>query len=248
MNDYVVYCHVSPSGKKYVGISNNPVKRWRNGLGYEKNYRFMRAISKYGLDSFEHNIIAASLSAEEAAEMERRLIEEWNLTDFSCGYNLRAGGDGPFSEESKSKMSECRRGNKNSVGRVLPDDVREKISKSLIKYYKERPGTMTGKHLSPEQIEKLRRRVFSEETKEKMRKNHADVSGAKNQSARPVRQLTKSGEVVAEYPYATLAAKKYGLDLSSIIKCCRGKQKMCGGFQWEYIKAPGVYGWEEVTE
>lgn len=66
MNDYSVYCHTSPSGKKYVGISKNPVKRWNSGRGYSKNYRFARAINKYGWDSFRHEILADGLSAEEA--------------------------------------------------------------------------------------------------------------------------------------------------------------------------------------
>ena len=46
--------------------------------------------------------------------------------------------------------------------------------------------------------------------------------------------------------YAKKAAKRLNVDLSSIIKCCRGKAKTCGGFVWKYGE-PGVYGWEDVT-
>lgn len=34
-NKWTVYKHTSPSGKVYVGITNQPIlKRWKNGLGY----------------------------------------------------------------------------------------------------------------------------------------------------------------------------------------------------------------------
>ena len=33
--EYSVYCHTFPNGKRYVGISSDCEKRWRNGKGYE---------------------------------------------------------------------------------------------------------------------------------------------------------------------------------------------------------------------
>lgn len=51
-----------------------------------------------------------------------------------------------------------------------------------------------------------------------------------------VRQYTKDGSFVAEYPKATDAAKALGLPASSIYMCCRRapKFKSCGGFIWRY--------------
>ena len=234
MDSYVVYCHVSPSGKKYVGISLNYMKRWNSGRGYEKNYRFMRAIEKYGWDSFQHLIVAEGLSADEAKQLEIRLIKEWNLTDFSYGYNLREGGDGPFSEASRTLMSKSRMGNTNTKGQVLSDETKSKISKSLSEYYSTHPSPMLGRHHNAETIAKLKARGISDATRKRMRDNHADVSGVNNPSAKPIVQKTLDGQVIAEYPYATIAAEKYGIDLSSIIKCCRGKMKTCGGYRWAY--------------
>lgn len=46
---YTVYMHISPSGKRYVGITRQrPVARWKNGRGYINNEYFYRAIKKYG--------------------------------------------------------------------------------------------------------------------------------------------------------------------------------------------------------
>ena len=82
---------------------------------------------------------------------------------------------------------------------------------------------------------KLKNRIVSEETKQKMRNNHANVTGANNPSAKAICQLDLNGNILEQFAYATLAAKKFNLDLSSIIKCCRGKQKTCGGYKWQYL-------------
>ena len=74
MNDertYTVYEHVSPSNKRYFGITSMNVKRrWSNGHGYKHNPYFYRAIQKYGWDNFHHNILFENLSADDAKEKE----------------------------------------------------------------------------------------------------------------------------------------------------------------------------------
>ena len=104
-NDYSVYCHTSPSNKKYVGISCNPEKRWNCGKGYIKNYLFYRAIQKYGWNNFSHEILYKNLTLDEAGKIEAKLINEWQLTNPKYGYNLREGGNGSFSEHSRQLMS-----------------------------------------------------------------------------------------------------------------------------------------------
>ena len=45
MDNYTVYMHISPSGKKYIGITCQKVKnRWNSGRGYKNNKYFARAI------------------------------------------------------------------------------------------------------------------------------------------------------------------------------------------------------------
>ena len=70
MKTYIVYMHISPSKKKYIGITSLPTeKRWKNGNGYKKQPYFHRAINKYGWDNFQHIIIARGLSEEDAKAM-----------------------------------------------------------------------------------------------------------------------------------------------------------------------------------
>ena len=239
MKKYCVYCHTTPSNRKYVGISCDPRKRWNEGKGYSKNYVFYRAIRKYGWENIRHDILFDGLSLEEAKEVETRLISEWHLTDRRYGYNLRDGGDGSFSQESRAKMSASRMGNTNTKGKKLRPETKAKISNSLKRYYVSRPGTFAGQHHSESTKLKLSQRIVSQEQRVKMSHHHADVTGARNPSAKPIVQLSEDGDVLKRYAYASLAAEELSIDLSSLIKCCRGKQKTCGGFRWAYDKPAG---------
>ena len=72
MKRWCVYVHTTPSHKVYVGItSQNPIKRWNNGLGYNRQIYFYRAILKYGWDNIKHEIIVSGISGEEAKYLER---------------------------------------------------------------------------------------------------------------------------------------------------------------------------------
>lgn len=236
MKTYCVYCHTTPSNRRYVGISCDPHKRWRHGRGYEKNYLFANAINKYGWDNIKHEILYEGLSLEDAKKMEKTIIKEWNLTDHRYGMNLTAGGDGILSDMSRELMSKGSKGNKRCLGRVLSNETKESIAESLRLYYSNHEASFKGMHHSEETKQKLREMVVSEETKSKMRKNHCNVSGAKNPSARSIEQYTMDGTFVKRYPYAKLAAQENKADLSSLIKVCRGKAKSCGGFVWKYAE------------
>ena len=127
MNDkYTVYIHISPSNKKYIGItSQNVKKRWQNGYGYKTNKYFWRAIQKYGWDNFEHEILFENLTVDEAKEKEIELIKLYN-TYRPNGYNLTFGGDNIsekiFSEETRKKISNALK------GRTLSHETKQKIS------------------------------------------------------------------------------------------------------------------------
>lgn len=62
------------------------------------------------------------------------------------------------------------------------------------------------------------------------------TSGANNNAARAVLCYTKEGILIKSYPYAKMAAMEHNADLSSIIKCCRGKVKTCRGYIWRYAE------------
>ena len=87
---YIVYEHISPSNKRYIGITCQPPEyRWRHGEGYRNNIAFYNAIKKYGWDNFSHNILFFNLSADEAASKEKELINFYKTTNKNYGYNIK---------------------------------------------------------------------------------------------------------------------------------------------------------------
>lgn len=234
--DYCVYCHTIPSGRKYVGISCNPEKRWSRGNGYSKNYLFSRAIKKYGWDNITHEILYEGLSLKEAKKIEKQLIADWKLTDSKYGMNLSGGGEGVLSVTTHNLMSKANIGNTRCVGRKLSSQTKEQISKSLKEYYSCHESAFKGKHHSEQTIQKLKSRIVPEVTKEKMRQNHANVSGANNPAAKTIIQMTMDGVEIARFPYAREASEKCGVNIDGIRRCCRGKRQSCGGYKWQYAK------------
>lgn len=146
-NHYTVYVHISPSGKRYYGLTSRDVKkRWLNGKGYIRNEHFYRAIEKYGWDAFAHDIVATGLTKEEACALEERLIAEHHTQDPLFGYNISAGGEANLhSQASKDKIS------KANKGRAVSDETRRKLSKVRTGT----PSGMKGHKLSDEQKDRI---------------------------------------------------------------------------------------------
>ena len=93
-NKYTVYIHTDPDNKKYVGLTRrNPEDRCKNGYGYasNNNQKFYDAIKEIGWENFTHEIIAENLSREEAEQLERELIYQYDTTNDECGYNILDG-------------------------------------------------------------------------------------------------------------------------------------------------------------
>ena len=73
-NNYIVYMHVFPNNKKYIGItSKKPKQRWESGTGYRTQSLMYRAIQKYEWDNIEHKILYINLTKEEAEQKEIEL-------------------------------------------------------------------------------------------------------------------------------------------------------------------------------
>lgn len=85
--EFCVYRHTFPNGKVYIGITNNPDKRWDDGFGYQAQPKVFRPIVKYGWDNIKHEILMTGLSQADARIEERRLIKEACLNGKDSVYN-----------------------------------------------------------------------------------------------------------------------------------------------------------------
>lgn len=136
MGEWIVYEHISPSGKVYVGITKqSPNKRWRNGTGYlrQDNHQplMANAVKKYGWDNFTHNIKYSNLTLEEASSIEVSLIARYQ--NLGISYNITKGGEGwrgcKHTPESKEKIRRTKLGKKQSA-----KDVRIRIGRRISNY------------------------------------------------------------------------------------------------------------------
>ena len=83
--------------------------------------------------------------------------------------------------------------------------------------------------------------------KEKIKNNHADISGKNhpcygkyNNNGKKIVQLSEKGELIKIWNSGMEIKRELGYDPSYISKCCNKKKDMCHGYKWifyeEYVE------------
>ena len=229
---------------KYVGItSRKPSKRWCGGLGYKKQTRFYNAIVAHGWDAFEHEIVASGLTIEEAANMERDLIEKYRATEREYGYNRSTGGESGAAGVEKSEKA--RQAASNALKRLWKEDPQFREKCRLItqrlnedeEIRRKRAKAMIGREVKPETRAKISTAnkgkplpPFSEDHIRRMKENHA--GGAEKK----VVICVETGE---EFASINEAARAVGINKKLISCCCRRvpHYNSAGGFHWKFAGA-----------
>lgn len=128
---YVVYKHICPNDKIYIGITGNGTKkRWSNGLSaYSNNQHFCNAIKKYGWDNVKHEILFEGLTKDEACQKEIELIAKYQSNNPNFGYNLSSGGECKtqgccWTEQHKQKTRAA------LIGHAVSESTRKKIKQA----------------------------------------------------------------------------------------------------------------------
>lgn len=222
ISNYIVYMHIFPNNKVYIGITcQKPQDRWRNGKGYkpkkENASRVYNAIQKYGWENIKHVILYNNLSLEAANQKETELIKLYDSTNKDKGYNIAYGGGcRELSEDTKRKISNSRKGNNyGHVGINAP---------------------MYGKHHSEEVKQKISQhngRAFygkhhSELTKQKIRENDSINS-------KEILQIDKNGRIINKFQSIHQASQLTGINRQGISFFANGKYKTSGGYIWKFI-------------
>lgn len=127
MKTWLVYEHISPSHKVYVGVTSMmPKARWSKGKGYIRCKIFHRAILKYGWGNLQHIIVASNLGEQTAKNIEKDLIKYYKSKGLS--YNITDGGDGTVGMQCspiiRRKIGSLWR------GKTIPAAVRNNMSKA----------------------------------------------------------------------------------------------------------------------
>lgn len=242
-----IYCYTNKvNNKKYVGqicrkaktlkhrhnehISNS----YNTKRQHDYNMPFHNAIRKYGIENFTFEVLKVCNNSQECDYWEKYYIENLNtLSSNNNGYNLSSGG---------------------SNGNVFKGKTEEEIKEWKDKISKTLTGKMSGEN-NPFYGKK-----HTEETKEKMKKNHKKLEGknsplygthlseerkqqmseerkgANNYCAKKIIQYNKDMEIIKIWDYIKEASDSLNIAGTSISACCRGKRKTAGGFIWRYYE------------
>lgn len=222
-SNWTLYRHTSPSGKVYIGItSQNPYYRWNNGKGYLNAAMsiFKNTIMKYGWDNIKHEILFTNLEESRAKRLEIELIRHYKSLGISL--NCTNGGEGTKGVTPWNKGKKLPYNQTNKLrGKPLSEEHKSKLRKP----HRGNARWRKGVHLTSAQIESLRRanigRVKSKEERLKISKN--------SPYSKVVLQY-KDDTLIGRYKSGAEAGRVLNIDYSSILKCCRGKQKTCKGF------------------
>lgn len=211
MNNYIIYKHLFPNGKVYIGLTSlKASNRFSNGKGYKHNQYMQNAINKYKWENVKHFILFENLTKEEAEQKEIELIKFYNSNNQKYGYNICSGGNGTpnhiVSIETRLKISNAKKGKKYHK---MTDETKKKLSLST---KGEKHWNYGGK--------------ISEEHKNKLTKS----------LNKKIIQYSIDGKLIKIWDGIRIAGRALNLDSSGLSKCCNGKYNSYGGFKWEHQK------------
>ena len=121
------------NGKRYIGITEDFERRWREHRSGHGSKLVYQAIKKYGIDNIKFEV-ACKATEDCTKEMEVKFIASLGTMAHS-GYNLTEGGEGATgwkaSDETRKRMRDNHRG---TTGQPMSDATKHKIGKTRKKY------------------------------------------------------------------------------------------------------------------
>lgn len=211
--------------KVYIGQTNNPSLRWsqhKSNAKYNRGQQVItRALTKYGVDKFDFDVIATCLTQEDVDLIEEQVINQYDSRNKEKGYNIDAGGNTtPRTPEVLQKISESLQKHYEThdswnKGGTLTEEWKDKIAQAHIGL----PGTNTGKKFDDEwrnNISKsLTGRKFSEEHIKSLSESHkGNIASNRKLTFKIAEQIR------VEYSFGNITQKqlgvKYGLSQDCI--------------------------------
>lgn len=179
--EHVIYKLTSPSGKIYIGRTNNFKERMIQhkhcALVKQMNNSLYKAIRKYGWDNFIKEIIATAPSQDAAQLLEEVLIKQFDSVKNGYNDTYIGGGGNQFANQPerlttfKKKLSQITAGDKNGMfGKQHSDEAREKQKQKAkgrfsLDWYIDRYGQEEGTQRYTQRCENLRNRKLNRNEK-----------------------------------------------------------------------------------
>ena len=246
LNFSCIYAIVNnENGKMYIGSAVNLTRRRQKhfrDLYLNKHHAIalQRAYNKYGKNSLSLEIIEIVKNRTSLITREQHWMDFFK-PEYNCLKRAGSCLGNKLSEETKRKISlankgrtvleETRiklsnslKGNKNTFGRKASTEQRKKLS--LIHKGK------TPSKLCLERAKKANTgRIPTIETREKIRQSLIN----KQYNIRRVAQLDCNSTIIKEWISAAEAERILNIDHRNIQAVCKGKRKTAGSYYWKYI-------------
>lgn len=226
--NHCVYLHRNKiNGKVYIGqAKGDPSERWgSNGCNYRKQPCFWSAIQEFGWNNFDHIILEANLTLDQANEAEKKWISFYHANSLNHGYNKTGGGKGTYnlSAEAAQKKAE-------SMAKYWASEEGQRQAK---KHSREIQGTnnpMYGRHHTQEV-----KQIISEKNSGSNNGNWGKT-GIRNHLSKPVycKELDKF------FGSASEADRAFKFSAGYVSKCCTGRVRSAGyapnglALHWRY--------------
>lgn len=215
------------NNKVYIGQTNNPSLRWsqhKSNAKYDRGQQVItRALTKYGVDVFEFEVIATCQTQDDVDFVEEQIIQEYDSRNPEKGYNVDIGGNtsprtpGILAKISAALKEHYRHNQHFLKGKTLSEEWKENMSKAAMG----KEGTNTGKTFDDE----WRNRISVSLTGKKLSEEHKNnLSESHKGQIAPNRKLTFdiAEQIRAEYALGSMTQKqlgvKYGLSQDCIFK------------------------------
>lgn len=182
------------NAKLYIGVTNDPARRWADHLRYAKFKvnKLYNAMRKHGAGSFRMEVLHWCDTLDDAYELEQLIVEVVGTREK--GYNTTPGGRGLGSGEQHPHYGKRRPEHVSealrvaNTGRIRPEHEKEKIAATMRRVLRENPRPSPsketrdrigraglGREVTPETRAKISastkgisRGPLSEETKKKL--------------------------------------------------------------------------------
>jgi group I intron endonuclease len=231
----IVYKATSPSGKSYIGITQQTLQTRklehlrRSKSGSTK--AFHNAIRKYGEENIKWEVIDKVDTWEKLEEIEMLYIQKFDT--YRNGYNMTLGGDGTIGYKYSEEQVEANRKRRKEYFKN-PKNI-EKQSKANLLAHQRNPNQ--AKEHSKFQKKRFEDEKEREKVAEGMRKYLSEEERLRIHSiergAKPF-QVYKDGELIGEWLTQNQCARDLGVNVSHLNHCLHGKRKQHKGYKFKY--------------
>jgi hypothetical protein len=233
---------VNPKGKVYIGQSVDLYRRLKQYFepNSAKNQTMLKnSFKKYGVNNHIFYIIE-ECNIEELNERERYWQEYYNVlskSGLNCKMTTTLDKSGTLSDKTKKLIASKTKGTTKTCQSTMKKVYQYSNKGVFICEYVSLREAARQLNISATSISAaIKNRKYSNSAGgylwsfEKL-SFHTGYVGVKSKS---IIQLTLDNVFIREFSSICSAAKELNLNKSGIIRCCKGKQKQCGGFIFKY--------------